>query len=158
MVNTFEKSKKYIDIMKTIDSFHGEYKFLSNFYMCTIFHNGIAFPSVEHAFVASKSNDMQFWNTIRSTSQPGKAKRLGRRIQLIDNWDEIKDSIMETLLKTKFSYPMLRRKLLSTEDSILIEGNNWHDQYWGDCRCDRHIHILGKNILGKLLMKIRSEL
>lgn len=144
--------------MKTIDSFHGEYRFLSNFYICTIFHKGIAFPSVEHAFVASKSNDPEFWNKIRSIQQPGKVKRLGRKIQIIENWDQIRLSVMETLLRVKFSYPDLKRKLLATQDAILVEGNNWHDQYWGDCRCDKHINIPGKNMLGNLLMKIRSEL
>lgn len=34
----------------------------------------------------------------------------------------------------------------------LIEGNYWHDTYWGVCEG------VGENHLGKLLMEIRNEL
>lgn len=33
---------------KTINRFHGEYGFLSNFHLCPIEYDGIIWPSVEH--------------------------------------------------------------------------------------------------------------
>lgn len=47
-----------------------------------------------------------------------------------------------------------------------IEGNVWHDQHWGDCRCNRLALPLrreacaerGANHLGRLLMELRAEL
>ena len=38
-----------------IDSFVGEYYFLSNFYPCSIEHDGLRYPSSEHAYQAAKS-------------------------------------------------------------------------------------------------------
>jgi predicted NAD-dependent protein-ADP-ribosyltransferase YbiA (DUF1768 family) len=40
-----------------IDKFEGRYSFLSNFYTCSIEHQGIKYPSVEHFYVAMKSNE-----------------------------------------------------------------------------------------------------
>lgn len=46
----------------------------------------------------------------------------------------------------------LGNKLEATGDSLLVEGNWWHDTFWGVC------NGFGENNLGKLLMKIREEL
>ena len=53
-----------------------------------------------------------------------------------------------------------RQILLSTNDAILIEGNTWHDNTWGDCSCgDRpECKKPGLNLLGKALMLVRKEL
>ena len=59
---------------------------------------------------------------------------------------------MKELLKKKFENPQFRKLLLDTYPHELIEGNNWGDTYWG--KCNGH----GKNMLGTLLMQIRSEL
>ena len=48
----------------------------------------------------------------------------------------------------------LKEKLLATGDAELIEGNTWHDTYWGyDITKKR-----GKNKLGKILMVVREDL
>ena len=62
---------------------------------------------------------------------------------------------MEEIVRAKFTQnPKLKEQLLSTGDAILIERNTWNDRYWGvDIRSG-----VGKNHLGKILMKIRSEL
>jgi predicted NAD-dependent protein-ADP-ribosyltransferase YbiA (DUF1768 family) len=63
------------------------------------------------------------------------------------------------LLRAKFiSIPEHAEKLLATGNATLIEGNHWHDQYWGDCTCAKHRDVPGMNILGKLLMQVREEL
>lgn len=67
----------------------------------------------------------------------------------------MKDGIMEEIVRAKFTQNQeLKAQLLSTGDAILIEGNTWNDRYWGvDVRSG-----VGKNHLGKILMKIRLEL
>lgn len=44
--------------MKVIDSFSGNYEFLSNFAGCNIIDDGIPYPSVENAYQAHKTLDM----------------------------------------------------------------------------------------------------
>lgn len=62
---------------------------------------------------------------------------------------------MEDVVRAKFyQNPRLAKRLLSTKDMELIEGNTWNDTYWGiDLRS-----MDGQNRLGKILMKIRDEL
>jgi ribA/ribD-fused uncharacterized protein len=62
-------------------------------------------------------------------------------------------------LRLKFTQnPELRRRLLDTGDAVLVEGNTWHDNYWGTCTFRRCSKTKGKNMLGKLLMQVRQEL
>ena len=44
--------------MAKIDSFSGEYDFLSNFYSQEITYDGIKYPTNEHAFQAAKTLDL----------------------------------------------------------------------------------------------------
>jgi len=142
-----------------VDSFKGQYEKFSNFYPVVIHFEGINFPSVEHAFVAAKSTDVFFRKRIAELppEQAGKAKRMGRKTYLRPDWDMVKIAYMKRFLLQKFSYDEFRILLLSTGDMPIIEGNYWHDNYWGDCFCDKCKGIRGKNNLGKLLMKVRRE-
>lgn len=137
--------------------FRGERFFLSNYYVCKITYEGIDYSSVEAAFQAAKTLHVEKRMEIAEMS-PDLAKKAGRRVELRPDWEEVKFSIMEELLRIKFSNPMLRDKLIATGDEELVEYNTWHDNIWGDCDCEKCANIPGQNNLGKLLMKIRSEL
>lgn len=142
-----------------IDKFDGQYEFLSNFYPSTFEWHGRIYPTVEHFFQAAKAETQEGYEIVMRESTPGGAKRAGRNVKLRADWEEIKDKVMYTALKEKFAIPELRKKLLVTGDEILIEGNTWHDNYWGICTCDKCKNIQnGKNMLGKLLMKLREEI
>jgi ribA/ribD-fused uncharacterized protein len=144
-----------------IDLFDGEYAFLSNFYPSEIEYEYMKYLTVEHAFQAAKTDNLTDRFLIAESATPGKAKRLGRKVELVENWEEIKDGVMEECLRLKFSkdkHPDLVEKLKATKDKILIEGNTWHDNYWGNCTCPECKNVEGKNKLGELLMKIRGEL
>ena len=143
--------------MGVINCFEREYAFLSNFYPSPITYEGIKYPTVEAAFQAAKTPDMHMKTAIATVEHPGQAKRMGRKVVLREDWEEIKDQVMEDCLKLKFSDPVLREKLLATGDEELEEGNWWHDNYWGSCYCSRCGDV-GKNKLGYLLMKIRKEI
>ena len=89
---------------------------------------------------------------IAQATKPVTAKKMGRRVNLRKDWEDVKIQVMEKGLRLKFQDPTLRKKLLATGDEELVEGNPWGDRYWGVCNGS------GKNKLGKLLMKIREEL
>ncbi len=133
---------------KIISSFRDEYYFLSNFYYAPIIHMGMKFKSNEAAFQAAKCPQMA---CKFQSLNPSEAKRLGRRIELREDWEQVKDNIMYQICKEKFfQNPDLGRLLLETGDAELIEGNNWGDTTWGVC------NGVGENRLGKILMRVRA--
>lgn len=133
-----------------ITSFKEEYAFLSNFYPITIPFEGVLYPSVENAFQAAKSIDPEH-RALCSASTPGQSKRIGRRVTLIENWENTKLGLMKSLVRRKFYNPDLAALLIATGNIELIEGNTWGDQFWGVC------DGIGENHLGKILMEIRDE-
>ncbi len=142
--------------MKKISAFQDEYRFLSNFWPAEVIGpGGLIYPTVEHAYQASKSTDERDWYAIRSAATPGMAKRMGRLVassRRYPRWGEEKLQIMERLLRQKFfSGGKLSTALIATGDALLVEGNTWGDTFWGVCAGH------GSNHLGRLLMKIRSE-
>lgn len=145
-----------------IDKFDGEYAFLSNFYPSPINYEiddntFVIAPTVEHAFQAVKACHVGDEGWVLQAKTPGEAKRRGRAIQLHPKWETYKTQAMLHFLRKKFAIPELREKLLATGSAILIEGNWWHDNYWGSCYCEKcggH----GGNMLGNLLMQVREEL
>jgi len=143
--------------MKTIDDFNGNYRFLSNFYPCTVEYEGITYPSNEHYYVAMKTTDLNLRREVANVSTPGQVKRFGRAMEIRPDWDSVKLQVMEYGLRQKFSDPSLAQMLKDTGDAQLVEWNTWHDCIWGVCSCPK-CGGSGKNYLGKLLMKIRAEL
>ena len=87
--------------------------------------------------------------------RPIASKKLGRRVQLRPDWEEVKVGIMEEIVRAKFTQNEdLKQRLLATGDLVLEEGNSWHDTFWGvDARSRK-----GKNHLGRILMQVRQEL
>ena len=140
-----------------IKNFEGEYAFLSNFYFSPMIIDNVVYTTNEHFFQAMKSLNPKERQAIVLAPTPGKAKCLGRKVSLRKDWEDIKEEIMLTGLRHKFSNPELRKKLLATGNEELIEGTTWHDNYWGICDCEA-CGGQGKNRLGKLLMQVREEL
>ena len=147
-------------IDKVISGFFGEYRFLSNFYPCTIIsfssYNPFSVPykSVEHYYQAFKATTVKDHMAVVASSSPYKAKEIGRRIKIRDDWDENKDQIMKYALESKFRDEHLRKMLISTHNNLLIEMNTWGDTYWG---VDKKTGI-GLNKLGNMLMELRNEI
>lgn len=140
--------------MNQINSFTGQYRFLSNFY-----ESSVRIPltermakTAEHAYQACKCSDAKEAEEILNADTPGAAKRLGKKCKLVENWDLIKDHAMIAVLYNKFEDEGLKNKLINTYPMELIEGNNWGDTYWGVCKG------IGENKLGKMLMGVRDTL
>ena len=161
---------------ESITAFSQEHAFLSNFYpvpggvqlpsACGPHdQEPLLFPTVEHAYVAAKSQDFLVREIVAKTPTPGKAKRLGALIELRPDWEEVKIPIMTMLLAQKFAVgTLLADQLLSTGVAELVEGNKWCDVFWGCCECPIHCptgkfsEAEGDNRLGILLMKWRKIL
>lgn len=134
-----------------INSFSGQYRFLSNFSPSQVRLHDFVYPTVEHAYQANKTNSLFDHELIRMAGTPGQAKKLGRMIKIRDDWELVKDDIMLYFLRKKFAEPILRDVLLATGSQELVEGNTWGDTYWGVC------NGVGQNKLGQLLMRVREE-
>lgn len=140
-----------------IRDFHGEYRFLSNFYKTDISYGGVRYSSVEHAYQAQKTESKLIQLEISNILSPGEAKRRGKQIVTRRGWENEKEKIMLDLLRLKFSKYKLGRELLATGSKKLIEGNYWHDNFWGICFCKKCKIVEGDNRLGKFLMQVRDE-
>lgn len=139
--------------MNVIDSFDGDYRWLSNFYFSPVQHEGILYPTSEHAFQAAKTTNTNLRRKIAKLTSAAAAKSEGRALILRPGWENMKLQVMSEILESKFDLsPQLREKLLATGNAQLVEGNYWHDTYWGVCGGR------GENHLGKLLMQLREKL
>ncbi|XP_020243908.1 riboflavin biosynthesis protein PYRR, chloroplastic isoform X1 [Asparagus officinalis] len=121
--------------------------------------------TLEHYYQANKfwrvNNPLakEFIQQIKYAKSPEEAARLGRKLQrqhpdvVRDDWEDAKIDVMYEALKCKFStYPHLNAMLRSTAGSVLVEASP-HDLFWGGGRDGE-----GLNYLGRLLMKLRSEI
>lgn len=134
---------------KVISRFRGNNRFLSNMYDTPVTIDGITYKNAEAAFQAQKAVNPS--DRIRFASLSGyDARKLGQQIQLRDDWDSIKESIMRRVVSAKFSNPRMQRMLEATGDAELVEGNTWGDTTWGVS--DGY----GQNLLGKILMDQRG--
>lgn len=135
-----------------IDYFREEYEFLSNFYPTKLSFDGITYYNSEAAYQAQKclleTDRLQF--ALLSADE---AKKLGQKLEIRPDWDEVKYDVMEKVVHAKFTQnPALAQELLDTGDKTLKEGNYWGDLYWGvSLRTGK-----GENNLGKILMALRE--
>ncbi len=144
-------------IKKIIDSFTGKYGFLSNFYKNVLVIDGISYSTLEHAFQSVKTLSIFEKRKIANKNTAKKAKIYGQTVKLRKGWEKIKIRVMKKLLVRKFKNENLRNKLLETGNKILIEGNYWHDNFWGNCMCESCCDT-GRNELGNLLMDVRQKI
>lgn len=142
-----------------IDRFSGAHAFLSNTHRLAvpITAGRMRWPTVEHAFHGAKTTDQALRERIAGTPRWQDAKALGRQLDLRPDWEQIKRRVMLDLLILKFGAdPGLAGRLAVTGTAYLIEGNVWHDQFWGDCRCGQaKCAMPGRNYLGRLLAAVR---
>ena len=146
-----------------IQGFKDNYRFLSNFWIAHIVvpKNLFYFPydynvyvkSNEHAYQALKCSTLYDFKRVLLANTPAEAKRMGRIIEIRSDWSDVRLDIMYQINLLKYTnHDDLRDKLLATGDEYIEETNHWNDQFWGVC------NGVGENNLGKILMRIRSEL
>jgi hypothetical protein len=150
-----------------IDSFTRKYAFLSNFAKCPhpIVIGSKQSLTAEALFQANKTLNAELQDKILASSA-ATAKKLGGKVELRPEWDEIRLRVMEIVIAAKFPDSMaaplwsLSQKLMMTGSAILVEGNDWGDIFWGAVRPPdaQNGPWMGQNNLGLLLMRRREHL
>lgn len=135
---------------EAIYGFFKDHRFLSNFHLHHI-EWGFVFGHNEAAYQAAKCKKVSDMIAFTNTT-PAEAKKLGRKVELREDWEEIKDDIMFLINWKKFQDIVLQDQLLATGTKYLEETNYWGDRYWGVCNGQ------GQNKLGVILMRIREIL
>ena len=128
-----------------------------NFSSFKVEWNGYLFSSVEEAYQAASfmGSDEELVEKIKKSHSADEAQRIAyaNRDKRREDWDDVKISIMEELLRLKIEQnPYVKKKLLQTGDYMIVEDSPKDDLWgWGPNRN-------GQNNLGKLWMKLREGL
>lgn len=133
------------------------YYYLTNFYLCVMKVGGVLYKSSEHYFQAAKffTTRPDIAQLIANARTPREAFDLAHiyNIYVREDWRAVKDDVMLHILREKFRQnPDLAKRLRNTGSSKLVEHTS-KDSYWADGGDGS-----GKNMLGQLLMVVRSEI
>lgn len=129
-----------------------DHEYLSNFYASSVAYEGMLYPTVEHAYQASKSLDPATRHLIKRAKDPNIAKRMGQGVLVRPDWRGARVDVMRLLIREKFKNPFVRWKLKETVGKKLVNENRWNDRFWGT------VHGIGENWLGKILEEVREEI
>lgn len=109
----------------------------------------------EHYFQAEKFVGTPYQEEIRHLPTPREVFNLARNLKdlIRPDWRQVKDDVMRKAVLRKFEFNLdIRAVLLATGDALLVEASPV-DYYWG-----RGADGKGKNMLGIILMEVRTEL
>jgi ribA/ribD-fused uncharacterized protein len=122
-----------------------------------IVHEDLEYKTVENFYMAMKTLNFNDREVISNLSAR-ESKKYGRTVELREDWEDVKIIIMTAALQHKFTKgTSWYKKLMECEDETIVEINNWHDNFWGDCICSKCKNVEGQNNLGKIITEIRSS-
>ena len=136
-------------------STHGTHGCFSNFSAHGFELDGAYWPTSEHYFQAQKFVGTEHVELIRAAKTPKQAANMGRERTrpLRADWESVKDDVMRRAVLRKFeTHADIRTILLATGDEEIVE-NAPRDYYWGI-----GANGSGKNMLGKILVEVRTLL
>jgi ribA/ribD-fused uncharacterized protein len=135
------------------------YGAFSNLFRRTLVFEGREFPTAEHAYQAGKARKEAVREWILSAPSPSLVAMAAHGLytwDIVPNWTTIKFDRMRSVLRAKFTqHEDLGALLLQTGEARLVEvgrTNNSVNRIWGE------VNGKGLNMLGLLLMEIRTEL
>ncbi len=129
-------------------------------------HDYICAEQYMHEQKARLFGDVAMAERILKSASPHEHKLMGGRVSgfVQDVWDAHRIAIVTAGTRAKFGQNAgLRRRLLDTGDAILAEANP-KDYIWGiglsedDPAAQDPANWQGENLLGQILMAVRSEL
>jgi ribA/ribD-fused uncharacterized protein len=153
-----DRTREPIVFCKTTEPYGWLHNMCSGF---PISYDGTLWLSSEHLYQAHRFDNIRERDYIASKKNGFLAKQTCR--QLLENgsgypaeiWDFVKVDIMYFCLQLKFgSHENIRRSLIDTHPLPLVEYST-KDSFWGAKKVGGK--LVGKNTLGKLLMKLRLE-
>ena len=135
-----------------------EYAELSNFTETKLHKDNFTFGSVEAMFQSYKPKDTSMRQMFQFVTASN-AKRMGKSVELREDWEYVKYECMLTSLQTRYEQDEeFRNLLISTNDRYICEDTtSWHDNTWGCCSCNRCTSKVSCNLLGIALMEIRAR-
>lgn len=143
----------------------------SNFYPCSFEKDGVQWCTSEQYFMAQKAKafkDDEVYERILKSTNPKEQKDLGRQVRNFDaeEWAKISFDAMHEGVYAKFSQNEELKNLLldkDFEEKGFVEGSPFDDIWgvkidWRNEEVDDETKWKGKNLLGKVLNKVREEL
>ena len=142
---------------------HSEFQPFTNWYPCNVKFKGHHFESSEQAYQWAKADyckDAAAAEKLLYATSPREAKDFGAEVEglMESDWDQMKNSVMEQILRIKFTDNVELKKV----NCVLAEAGR--DSHWAVCLSINRDDIFGtnkwkgQNWLGKLLASIRLEL
>lgn len=143
--------------------------YLSNWYSCSFKYGRYTYSSAEQFMMAQKAalfRDYGVFFKILDTHDQSTIKKLGKQVSNYDDavWSRLRGPMMRRGLRAKFQQnPDLMEKLLATGNMVLAECAP-RDKIWGiglaadDSRIQDPQQWKGQNLLGTVLMQVRSDL
>lgn len=135
------------------------YGVFSNLYKRPITFEGVEYPTSEHAYQAGKPRKDSVRAWLMAAPSPSLLAMAAHGLYVWDvhpDWSKTKFDRMKRVLQAKFTqHPDLQKILLSTGEARLVEAatvDNAVNRLWGE------VKGTGKNMLGTLLMEVRSEI
>jgi ribA/ribD-fused uncharacterized protein len=135
------------------------YGAFSNLFRRPVIFEDCEFATAEHAYQAGKARKPEVREWILSAPTPSLVAMAAHGLytwDIVPNWSQLKYERMRRVLHAKFcQHGDLRQLLLSTGDARLVEEgkvDNVVNRTWGE------VNGKGLNMLGVLLMEVRSEL
>lgn len=141
----------------------------SNFFNTRFYLDGRYWTTTEKYFMYQKAitfNDNETAEKILKLDNPKDIKQLGREVKNFseEKWDKVREEIMYKAVKAKFEQDRLCNYCIKEyPDAIFVEGSPY-DKIWGvgiqfdDYRIFNKNNWKGKNLLGKILTKVRDEI
>lgn len=135
------------------------YGVFSNLYRRPITFDNVIYPTAEHAYQAAKPRKDAVRDWLMAAPSPSLLAMAAHGLYVWDvhpDWSKTKFDRMKKVLLAKFSqHDDLLELLLATRKARLVEAatfDNAVNRLWGE------VNGVGKNMLGNLLMEVRSEL
>lgn len=146
-----------LSFAKTTGKFGGLSNMASDY---VLFVNEINIPNAEALYQACKfSLYPEIQRMIIEERNPMTSKRISRQYQAYvrSDWDQIKIAVMDWCLQLKLlqNWDKFGGLLRDSGSSVIVEYST-KDDVWGAMPKDNDV-LVGQNVLGRLLMKIRTE-
>lgn len=143
------------------------YGAFSQWYASPFSEGGVLFPTAEHYMMYHKAllfGDTKVAQAVLTATKPNQVKALGRKVANFSDavWDQHKIGIVLQGTRLKFAqHPSLAALLRGTGDAGLVEATPY-DKVWGigstDVAHPERWPAGSQNLLGRILMQVRSEL